>query len=179
MKVRSGYFITEKELAVTRIRPFSEDHLESPVNTQDPGLSFPSPKKRATAITSESSRNPKQNASAEAFKERTLEYKAVPWSSNASDNFLTISLALWWLHTMALEIREICYWYPPLAEDIGAETKEFDLAVRPSHAGTKSNRDEMSDEDDGSYAYLSPKQTPMRSTRSRAKHCERFNPYSE
>ena len=50
---------------------------------------------------------------------------------------------------------------PPLAEDIGAETKEFGLAVRPSHAGTKRSRDETSDEDDGSYAYLSPKQTPI------------------
>ncbi len=169
LKVRYGYIITEKELVVTRIRPFSQDHLRSPVNTQDSALSFPSPKKRATAITSESSKIPKQNASAEAFEEGTLEYKAIPWSSNASDNSLTINLALWWLHMMALESHEICYWYPPLAEDIGSQTKEFDLAVRTSHAGTKRSRDEMSSEDDASYAYLSPKQTPKRSTRSHAK----------
>ena len=73
---------------------------------------------------------------------------------------------------MALESHDICYWYPPSAEDIGAQTKEFELAVRPSHAGTKRSRDDMSDEDDGSYAYLSPKQTPMRSTRSHAKRRE-------
>ena len=70
---------------------------------------------------------------------------------------------------MALESHEICYWYPPLAEDIGAQTKEFGLAVRPSHVGTKSSRDEMSDKDEGSYASLSPKHTPMRLTRSHAK----------
>ena len=86
----------------------------------------------------------------------TLEYKAIPWSSNASDNYLGINLAPWWLHLVAWESHEICYWYPPLAENIGAQTKEFGLAVRPSHAGTKRRRDRMSDEDDGSYAYLPP-----------------------
>ena len=34
LKVCYGYIITEKELFVTRIRPFSQDHLRSPVNTQ-------------------------------------------------------------------------------------------------------------------------------------------------
>ena len=62
----------------------------------------------------------------------TLEYKAIPWSSNASDNCLGINLAPWWLHMMAWESHEICYWYLPLAENIGAQTKEFGLAVRPS-----------------------------------------------
>lgn len=70
---------------------------------------------------------------------------------------------------MPLESHEICYWYPPLAEDIGAQTKEFGLAVRPSRVGTKRSRDEMSDDDDGSYAYLSPKQTKLCSNRSHAK----------
>ena len=73
---------------------------------------------------------------------------------------------------MALESHEICYRYPPLAEDIGDQTKEFGLAVRPSRAGTKRSRDEMSDEDDGPYAYLSPRQTPMRSSRSHPKRRE-------
>ena len=163
LNVRYGYIITERELVVTRIRPFSQDDLRSPVNTQDSGLSIPSPKKRAMAFTSESS---KITASEETFQEGTLEYKAIPWSNNASDNSLTINLALWWLHMMALESHEICYWYPPLADDIGTQTKASSLAMRPSHAGTKRSRDEISDEDDGSYAYLSPKKTPMRSTRS-------------
>lgn len=68
---------------------------------------------------------------------------------------------------MPLKSHEICYWYPPLAEDIGA--KKFGLAVRPSRVGTKRSRDEMSDDDDGSYAYLSPKQTTMCSNQSHAK----------
>ena len=169
LQVRYGYIITEKELVVTRIRPFSQDHVESLVNTQDSDLSFPSPEQRATAITSESLKDPKQNASAEVFKKGTLEYKAIPWSSKASDNSLTINLALWWLHMMALENHEICYSYPPLAEDIGAQTEEFGLAMRPSHTGTKRSRDEMSDEDDESYAYPSPVKTPMRSTQSHPK----------
>ncbi len=58
---------------------------------------------------------------------------------------------------MALESHKISYWYPPLAEDSVSQTKEFGLAVRTSHAGTKHSRDEMSSEDDGSNAYLSPK----------------------
>lgn len=70
---------------------------------------------------------------------------------------------------MVLESLEICSSYPPLAEDIGAQTKEFGLAVGPCRTGTKRNRDEISEEDDASYAYLSPTQTPMRSTRSHAK----------
>ena len=60
--------------------------------------------------------------------------------SNASDNCLNINSALWWLYMMPLESHEICYWYPPLAEDIGAQTKEFGLAVRPSRVGTKRSR---------------------------------------
>ena len=74
-----------------------------------------------------------------------------------SDKSLTIYLALWWLHIIALESHELYYWYPPLAEDIGPQTKGSGLAVRPSHASTKRSRDETSDEDedDGSYAYLS------------------------
>lgn len=69
LKVRYGYIITEKELVVIRIRPFSQDHLRSPVNTQDSDLSFSSPKNGATAITSESWKNSKQDAPAEAFEE--------------------------------------------------------------------------------------------------------------
>lgn len=80
-----------QQVVVTRIRPFSQDHLRSPVNTQDCGMPFPSPKKRARAITSKSPKISKQNASAEDFEEGTLEYKAIPWSSNASDNSLTIN----------------------------------------------------------------------------------------
>ena len=65
---------------------------------------------------------------------------------------------------MALESYEICNSYPPLAEDIGAETENPGLAVRSSHTGTTRSRDEMSDEGDGSYA--SPEQITMRLTRS-------------
>ena len=169
LKVRYGYIMTEKELVVIRIRPFSPDHLRSPENTQDSGLSFPIPEERATAFTSKPSKTPKQDAVAESFKEGTLEYKAIPWSSNASDNSLTINLALWWLHMMALESHEIRYSYPPLAEDTGAQIKKFDLTVRPSHAGAKRSRDEISDEDDEPSAYMSPRKTPMRLTRSHSK----------
>lgn len=57
LKVRYGCIMTEKELVITCIRPLSQDHLRCPVNTQDSSLSSPSSKKRATAITSESSEN--------------------------------------------------------------------------------------------------------------------------
>ena len=186
LKTRYGYIITDKELVVTRIRPFSQDDFQSPVDTQDSLFSFPSPKKRATAISSKLSERPTKNAAAEVLKHGTLEYKAIPWSSNASeasasDNSLTINLALWWLHMMALESHEICYWYPPLAgatrkqtssvqDPCAQENSLSSSGLRHIHTGTKRSRDEASHGEDGSQAYL-PRVTPMpmRSTRTQAK----------
>ncbi|CAD6585742.1 MAG: hypothetical protein ASARMPREDX12_002105 [Alectoria sarmentosa] len=185
LKARYGYIITDKELVVTRIRPFSQDDLKSPVESQGSVRSFPSPKERLTPASSELSNSSPRNAASDILRHGTLEYKAIPWSSNdseasASETSLTINLALWWLHMMALESHEICYWYPPLAEAMRRQTsggqhhdvKGLNLApdvLRPTHAGTKRRKDEASEGDDGSHARPSPRRMAMRSTRSQAK----------
>ena len=81
---------------------------------------------------------------------------------------------------MALESHEIEYWYPPLTEATRGHTSEIQNAgqkanrptfnaLRHVHAGAKRSRDEMSEEDDDSQAYPSPKRTPTPQTRSKAK----------
>ena len=177
LNVRYGYIITDEELVVTRILPFLEDHLKSPANTQESEISISSPKN--PAIISEPSKKSLQNLKAEDFKNGTLEFKAIPWKIGASDDALTINLALWWLHMMALENNETCYDYPPLAEDPGAQKKDSGFDVEPSHTGAKRSREESPDEDDEdeqSYANRTPQQIPMRQTRSHTKRHQTDGP---
>lgn len=185
LKARYGYIITEKELVVVRIRPVSPIDTWSPVDTQDSVLSSSSPRNRMKAAFSTPSYGSARNASATLERGGTLEYKAIPWSSEATNasicrKSLTINLALWWLHMMALENHEIDYSYPTLAEDTRGQTSEVQdpglkvhrpasAALRHIRSGAKRSRDEVSEEDDPSQAYPSPKRTPMRSTRSKAK----------
>ena len=186
LEARYGYIITEKELVVVRIRPVSQSDIWSPVNTQDSLLSSSSPRNGVVAASLMPSYSSARNASATLERGGTLEFKAIPWSSAATnadtcENSLTINLALWWLHMMALESHQIDYWYPPLAAARRSQTCEVQdpglkanrptsAELRHAHSGVKRSRDEISEEDDGLPVCPSPKRTPMRSTRSKAKN---------
>ena len=91
LNVRYGNIITEKELIVTRIRPFSQDHLRSPVKT--PVCLFPVPRNEPRLSLQNYRKNPKQNAP------QRLSRKG-PWSTRlylGAAVQATISSLLIWL----------------------------------------------------------------------------------
>lgn len=92
---RYGYFITDEELVVFRIRPRIEARTDKPDNT------------------------PAQQAE----KDGVLEFKSIPWENHSPDpdadnDNLTVNLALWWLHIMAAESSSIEEQYPPLKDAV-------------------------------------------------------------
>ncbi len=185
LEARYGYIITEKELVVVRVRPSSPEDMRTPVDSQDSVLSFPSPKKTKKATSSTPLNCSAKNPIEALRREGTLEFKAIPWTSdaakaNTSDNSLTVNLALWWLHMMALESHGIDYWYPPLAETTWHQTSETQgpevETIGPTFTGlgyvptgAKRSRAVIPEEDDGSQDYQPPRRMARRSTRSKAK----------
>lgn len=76
---------------------------------------------------------------------------------------------------MALESHEIDYSYPPLAKATWDQTFEVHndevkatfTASRHTHTGVKRSRDDLSEEEDESYAPPSSERIPIRMTRSK------------
>lgn len=103
-EVRYGYIITEKELVVLRVRPYTDDDEDNQsANTRI----LPGQKLSATARIS---------------KKGLVEFKAIPWTNNSQvSNTLTVNLALWWLHMLASRSTEIQDRYPHLKDETWTE----------------------------------------------------------
>lgn len=111
---RYGYIITDRELVAVRIRlgPSSIPNI------------------------------PNESLNARARKTGIMEVKAIPWLDStaiAERDFdtITINLALWWLHIMAAECRDIKEHYPRLQDTFWSGIPEEDqippIRLKRSH----------------------------------------------
>ena len=99
--VRYGYILTDKELVVLRIRPGPQDRSLSAKDKKNPS-------KISTA-----------DAAQKTKRSGVVEYRSIPWVENNSDvgatpDGMTVNLALWWLHLLAADAKEIEDLYSPL-----------------------------------------------------------------
>ena len=119
-KVRYGYIITDQELFVLRLKAGPEHKPRSA-------------RQKAKSISKIEGKDEKSSfdLSADPMVRRArehgiLEYKAIPWSPQSTDfsghaQTLTVNLALWWLHLMALQDTSIDECYSPLGESEEAQ----------------------------------------------------------
>ena len=188
-KVRYGYILTEKEIIVLRIRPASETHPSPAIQSEKSSFSTQgsvTPKASAAAETTlEAFR---ETPATKAMRAGILEFKPITWKAgdkpDSNGQRLTINLALWWLHMMAMENSTIedtylslrsTPWGPPPASCSGRNENHIpsnetriptpSAQQQQQTSGRKRKKSFLPDSDDEMNYLPTPKATP-RQTRS-------------
>ena len=153
---RYGYIISDKELLAVRIRPALQDVEEA---------SAFNPESR------QSSKPIKNSPTTCALRAGMMECKSIPWhfSKDENPNQLTVNQAIWYLHMLAAENREIEHHYQPLRREIcRRKYTRSETVILQTGATRKRRRDETAATSISSNAGVASKKrcTPTSSRQS-------------
>lgn len=147
-EVRYGYLITQEEVVVFRIseRDLSEPDLES--------------KGQRRRLEKNALGMPQEKMFGRG-KSWYMEYKAIPWEldEGVRSNNLTVNLALWWLHMLAVQERSLEATYSKLGGQISSS--------EAGDSGSCSLKDNDSQEDDYIHSFSRASQSSFHTKRGR------------
>ncbi|OJD29355.1 uncharacterized protein BKCO1_8300032 [Diplodia corticola] len=133
LKVRYGYVLSDRELLVLRIRPNQKGKTPA-IDRTDVSHPEEGPPRRSTRRRTQEKQPTESNP--ETIEQRDirngiLEFACIKGGSQNGDG-LTVNLALWWLHLLALKDNTVQGSYSDLADEVlssieGRPTEEADM----------------------------------------------------
>lgn len=150
LEVRYGYLISDRELLVVRIRAYQkgETPAESRTEVAHPEIDPPRRSTRLRTNAKQSIELDQETIKKEDIRNGILEFASIKFGSQQED-VLTVNLALWWLHLLALKDYTVQRSYKALADE-GLSRIETRLE---DEAGTA--RDETGEDNDTGAAHES------------------------